>query len=55
MPVVFALSDAAASTITLIAVWFVLFPLLVNVLIGIAVVGGMGEKAQNEKDRRYRK
>ena len=55
MPLVLALSEAWASTLTLIAVWGVAFPALVTVLIGVAVVGGLGERAENEQNRRYRK
>ena len=44
---VLALSDTAA-TIGLVAVFFVVFPLLVHVLIGFAVAQVFGERRENQ-------
>ena len=43
-----ALSDSAAN-IGLIGVFFVMFPLLAHGLIGLAVGGALGEKAENQE------
>ena len=55
MPVLLALSDSWSSTIAIIVVWGVAFPALVTVLIGVAAAGAMGERSENERNRRYRK
>jgi hypothetical protein len=47
MPI--ALSAAAEATIGLIAIFFVLFPVIAQGLIAFAVAQGLGEKAENEK------
>lgn len=45
------LADAAlSSTIALVVIFFVIFPLLAHGLIGLAVAVGMGEREEN---RRY--
>jgi hypothetical protein len=50
---VFAISEAAQMTIGLVAVFFVFFPLVVNVLIGYIVVQVLGERRDNlEYERR---
>jgi hypothetical protein len=43
--------SAWAATLGLVGVFFVLFPVLVNVLIGFAVGGVLGEKAANDAYR----
>lgn len=43
----FALSEAAKTTITDIAVWFVIFPAIVTGLIVFAIVQALGEARAN--------
>jgi len=50
-----ALSEAAKTTIALIAIWFVLIPALVTGLIVFAVIQARGEKATYEEIRRSRR
>jgi hypothetical protein len=50
---VFALDDAALSTIALVAIFFVVFPAFVTGLIVYAVVVARGESLQNEENRRH--
>ena len=45
----FALSDAATTTIVSLVIWVVLFPVLVQGLIGIAAARAYGEKLENEE------
>jgi hypothetical protein len=47
MPI--ALSPSVEATVGLIAIFFVLFPLIAQGLIAFAVAQGLGEKAENEK------
>jgi hypothetical protein len=48
MPI--ALSPSVEATVGLIAIFFVLFPVIAQGLIAFAVAQGLGEKAENEKD-----
>jgi CBS-domain-containing membrane protein len=47
-----ALTDVAA-TLGLVGVFFVLFPLLVNVLVVLAVGQVLGERAENQRYRKH--
>jgi hypothetical protein len=49
----FALSDAAQTTIISILIWVVLFPALVTGLIVFAFVISRGEAADNRENRRH--
>ena len=49
----FALSDAAQTTIIYILIWVILFPAFVTGLIAYAFVISRGEAADNEENRRY--
>jgi hypothetical protein len=51
--ITFALSDAWRATIAMVLVWFVGFPALVTGLIVVAVVGAIGERAENQTNRRF--
>ena len=51
--IMFALDDAATSTIVSILVWFVIFPAFVTGLIAYAIVVARGEKTENDENRRY--
>jgi hypothetical protein len=51
---VLALSEAAKTTITYVAVWFVAFPALVTGLIVFALVQTYREWMENEESRRHR-
>jgi hypothetical protein len=44
-----ALSPSVEATVGLIAIFFVLFPVIAQGLIAFAVAQGLGEKAENEK------
>jgi hypothetical protein len=48
----FALSNAAEVTIVNLFIWVVLFPVLVQGLIALAIFRAMGEKTENEENRR---
>ena len=48
----FALSEAAETTIVYALIWGVLFPGLVTALIGLALARSYGEKQENEERRR---
>jgi hypothetical protein len=50
-----ALSEAAKTTITSVAVWFVVFPAIVTGLIVFAVVQALGEARQNRENWVVRK
>ena len=54
MPAVllFAMSNAAETTIVNLFIWAVLFPGLVTGLIALAVIKSMGERSENEERRR---
>jgi hypothetical protein len=49
---IFALSDAAETTIVYIAIWFVVFPAVVTGLIAFAIAQALGEKRENDAARR---
>jgi len=46
----FALSEAAKTTIAYVAIWFVIFPAIVTGLIVFAIVQVLGEARQNRKN-----
>lgn len=46
-----AMSEAAKTTITYVAIWFVVFPAIVTGLIAVAVVQTLRERAENERNR----
>jgi hypothetical protein len=48
----FALDEAATTTIVYIIVWFVAFPALVTGLIGVALFQTYKEHAENQANRR---
>jgi len=45
--------SATAATLGLVGVFFVLFPLLVNVLIVLAIGQSLGERADNQRYRKH--
>jgi len=49
----FALSDAAQTTIVVILLWVILFPAFVTGLIVFAFVISRGEASDNRESRRY--
>jgi hypothetical protein len=51
----FALSEAAKTTIAYIAVWFVVFPAIVTGLIVFAIVQALGEARENRNRWVYRR
>lgn len=52
---IFALSKGATVTIVNLAIWMVIFPALVTGLIGLAVIRSIGERQENEENRRHRR
>ena len=52
---IFALSEAAKTTIVDIALWFVVFPGIVTGLIAFAIAQSLGEKRENDAARRNRR
>jgi uncharacterized integral membrane protein len=52
---VLALSEAAKTTITYVAIWFVIFPAIVTGLIVFAVVGALGEARENRERWTHRR
>ena len=50
-----ALSEAEKTTITSIAIWFVVFPAIVTGLIVYAIAQTIGEKRQNDEFRASRR
>lgn len=48
----FALSEAAQTTIVFIFIWGVAFPGFVTALIGLALLRSYGEKQENDERRR---
>jgi hypothetical protein len=50
---IFALSDAAETTIVYLAIWVVIFPAVVTGLIAFAIAQSLGEKRENDASRRY--
>jgi hypothetical protein len=51
MPI-FALSDAAQTTIVYVALWVVVFPAVVTGLVAFAIAQALGEKRENDAARR---
>jgi hypothetical protein len=51
----FALSEAAKTTISYVTVWFVVFPAIVTGLIVFAIVQALGEARQNRAHWVYRR
>jgi hypothetical protein len=51
----FALSDAAETTIVFIFIWGIAFPGFVTGLIALAVVRSYGEKLENDERRRHKR
>jgi hypothetical protein len=49
-----AISEALATTIVYILIWFVLFPAFVMGMIGYAIIVALGEARENEEERRRR-
>jgi hypothetical protein len=49
---ILAMDEATKTTITSIAIWFVLFPALVTALIGVALFQTYKEHAENQENRR---
>ena len=52
---IFALSQAAEVTIVNLVIWGVVFPAHVTGLIGLAVVRAIGERQENEENKRHRR
>jgi uncharacterized membrane protein YjfL (UPF0719 family) len=52
---IFALSKAETVTIVNLVIWGVVFPALVTGLIALAVIRSIGERQQNEENRRHRR
>ena len=55
MSLVFALSPAWAYDIAAVAVWFLIFPVFVTVLIGFAIAGTLRERLENEEAQAKRR
>jgi len=55
MSLVFALSPAWAYDIAAVAVWFLIFPVFVTVLIGFAIAGTLRERVENEEAQAKRR
>jgi hypothetical protein len=51
----FALSDAAETTIVSIAIWFVIFPAIVTGLIVFAIAQALGEARENRERWTFRR
>ena len=52
---IFALSNAAETTIVNLVIWGVVFPALVTGLIALAVIRAIGERQENEENLRRRR
>jgi uncharacterized membrane protein YjfL (UPF0719 family) len=52
---VLALSHAAETTIVNLVIWGVVFPALVTGLIAFAVIRAIGERQENEENKRHRR
>ena len=52
---IFALSKAATTTIVNLVIWGVVFPALVTGLIALAIIRAIGERQENEENRRHRR
>ena len=50
-----ALSKAATTTVVNLVIWGVVFPALVTGLIALAVIRAIGERQENEENRRHRR
>jgi hypothetical protein len=50
---IFALSDAAETTIVYLAIWVVIFPAVVTGLIAFAIAQSLGEKRENDAERSH--
>jgi hypothetical protein len=50
-----ALSEAAKTTITYVAIWFVIFPAIVTGLIVFAIVQALGEARENRQRWTFRR
>lgn len=53
--ILFAISEALATTIVYVLIWFVLFPAFVMGMIGYAIVVALGEARENEAERQRRR
>jgi hypothetical protein len=51
----FALSDAAETTIVYVAIWFVIFPMIVTGLIVFAIAQALGEARENRERWTFRR
>ena len=52
---IFAISKAAETTIVNLVIWGVVFPALVTGLIALAVIRAIGERQENDENRRHRR
>ena len=52
---IFALSKAEETTIVNLVIWGVVFPALVTGLLVFAVIRAIGERQENEENRRHRR
>ena len=52
---IFAISKAAETTIVNLVIWGVVFPALVTGLIAFAVIRAIGERQENDENRRRRR
>jgi uncharacterized membrane protein YjfL (UPF0719 family) len=52
---IFAISKAAETTIVNLVIWGVVFPALVTGLIAFAVIRAIGERQENDENRRHRR
>jgi hypothetical protein len=52
---VLALSEAEKTTITFVAIWFVVFPAIVTGLIAFAIVQALAEARENRERWRFRR
>ena len=52
---IFALSPAVEVTVVNLIIWAVVFPALVTGLIGLAIVRAIGERQENEENKRHRR
>jgi hypothetical protein len=50
-----AMSPALETTIVYVAIWFVVFPMIVTGLIAVAVVRTIGERRENQENWKYRR
>jgi hypothetical protein len=49
------MSPALETTIVYVAVWFVVFPMIVTGLIAVAIVRTIGERRENQENWKYRR